>query len=52
MTSAPHVHDTMNALDVILAVKPLGFVGDVKVVTITGSELVGPVELIAVTTTL
>jgi len=42
----------MNDAEVILAVKPLGFVGDVRVVTLIGSELVFPVPLTAVTTSL
>ena len=52
VTSAPPVHDTMNDAEVILADKPVGFVGDVRVVVLTAAELVGPVVLTAVTTKL
>lgn len=39
----------MNELDVILADKAVGFVGDVKVVVLTELDGLDPVELIAVT---
>jgi len=42
----------MNELDVILAVNSVGFVGDVRVLTLTAAALVGAVGLTAVTTTL
>jgi len=41
----------VNELDVTLAVKAVGFVGDVKVVVLT-EDGVEPVELVAITTRL
>jgi hypothetical protein len=38
----------VNELDVILAVKPVGFVGDVKVVVLTEVDGLEPVELVAI----
>jgi hypothetical protein len=52
VTSSPPVHETRNESDVTLAVKPVGFVGDVRVLVLTEAELVDPEAFVAVTTRL
>lgn len=52
VTSSPPVHETRNESDVTLAVKPVGFVGDVRVLVLTEAELVDPDAFVAVTSKL